>query len=184
MEKKHNKQINDITITIIGGGLSGISAAVKLVQKGFKVILIEKRPYLGGRTFSFTDNYSNDEVDNGQHLFMGCFKNYIKLLKSLSVYDKVHTQKSLKTEIFSKGKIGILKSTPYLGKFHMIPTLLKYPHLNFTDKIRTIYGMIKADFVSLNNNNTTKLDNITFESWLKKNHQNQNSITILKLQLS
>jgi len=176
MEKKYNKQINDITITIIGGGLSGISAAVKLVQKGFKVILIEKRPYLGGRTFSFTDNYSNDEVDNGQHLFMGCFKNYIQLLKSLSVHDKVYSQKSLKTEIISKGKIGILKSTPYLGKFHMIPTLLKYPHLNFTDKIRTIYGMIKADFVSLNNNNTTKLDNITFESWLKKNYQNKNTI--------
>ena len=74
MEKKYNKQNNDITVTIIGGGLSGISAAINLMNKGFKINLIEKRPYLGGRTFSFTEKVTQDQVDNGQHLFMGCFK--------------------------------------------------------------------------------------------------------------
>ena len=176
MEKKYNQQNNNITITIIGGGLSGISAAIKLVQKGFKITLIEKRPYLGGRTFSFTDNNTNDQVDNGQHLFMGCFKNYIELLKSLSVYNKVYSQKSLKTEILAKGKIGILKSVPYLGKFHMLPSLFTYPHLNFKDKLRLIYGMIKADLINLDNNNAVKLDNLTFKKWLKKNYQNENTI--------
>ena len=87
MDKEHKEQNNDISVTIIGGGLSGISAAINLIQKGFKITLIEKRPYLGGRTFSFADSNTNDQVDNGQHLFMGCFKNFIKLLKSLSVFD-------------------------------------------------------------------------------------------------
>ncbi|MBM04744.1 MAG: hypothetical protein CL766_08195 [Chloroflexi bacterium] len=176
MDKEHKEQNNDISVTIIGGGLSGISAAINLIQKGFKITLIEKRPYLGGRTFSFTDSNTNDQVDNGQHLFMGCFKNFIKLLKSLSVYDKVYTQKSLKTEILSKGKIGILKSLPYLGKFHMLPSLLRYPHVNFKDKIRIIYGMIKADLINLNDNNAIKLDKITFRKWLENNYQNENTI--------
>ena len=176
MDKEHKEQNNDISVTIIGGGLSGISAAINLIQKGFKITLIEKRPYLGGRTFSFADSNTNDQVDNGQHLFMGCFKNFIKLLKSLSVYDKVYTQKSLKTEILSKGKIGILKSLPYLGKFHMSPSLLRYPHVNFKDKIRIIYGMIKADLINLNDNNAIKLDKITFRKWLENNYQNENTI--------
>ncbi|MBN17930.1 MAG: hypothetical protein CL758_00370 [Chloroflexi bacterium] len=176
MEKKYNKQNNDITVTIIGGGLSGISAAINLMNKGFKINLIEKRPYLGGRTFSFTEKVTQDQVDNGQHLFMGCFKNFINLLKSLSVYDKVYIQKNLRSEILSEGKIGILKSSPYLGKFHMLPSLLKYPHLNFKDKFRILYGMIKADLVNLESDNAIRLDKLTFEKWLKNNYQNKNTI--------
>lgn len=36
-------------ILIVGGGISGISAAVEIAEVGHSVILIEKMPYLGGR---------------------------------------------------------------------------------------------------------------------------------------
>jgi quinone-modifying oxidoreductase subunit QmoA len=36
-------------ILVIGGGISGITAAVEAAEVGYKVILIEKNPYLGGR---------------------------------------------------------------------------------------------------------------------------------------
>ncbi len=36
-------------ILVIGGGISGITAAVEAAEVGFDVILVEKLPYLGGR---------------------------------------------------------------------------------------------------------------------------------------
>jgi len=36
-------------IIIIGGGISGITAAVEAAETGYEVILVEKLPYLGGR---------------------------------------------------------------------------------------------------------------------------------------
>ncbi|HPA48250.1 MAG TPA: FAD-dependent oxidoreductase, partial [bacterium] len=36
-------------ILVIGGGISGITAAVEAAEVGYEVILVEKEPCLGGR---------------------------------------------------------------------------------------------------------------------------------------
>lgn len=36
-------------ILVVGGGMSGLSAALEAAEAGFKVVLVEKNPYLGGR---------------------------------------------------------------------------------------------------------------------------------------
>ncbi|MCH8930166.1 MAG: NAD(P)-binding protein, partial [Proteobacteria bacterium] len=46
------------TVLVLGGGLSGLSAACHLLDNGYRVSLIEKRPFLGGRAFSFKDEGS------------------------------------------------------------------------------------------------------------------------------
>jgi quinone-modifying oxidoreductase subunit QmoA len=37
------------TIIVVGGGISGMTAALEAAETGKQVILLEKRPYLGGR---------------------------------------------------------------------------------------------------------------------------------------
>ena len=37
------------SILVIGGGISGISVAVEAAEVGYKVHLVERNPYLGGR---------------------------------------------------------------------------------------------------------------------------------------
>ncbi|KPJ63757.1 MAG: heterodisulfide reductase subunit A [Syntrophobacter sp. DG_60] len=37
------------TVLVVGGGMSGVTAAVEVAEVGYDVLLIEKRPYLGGR---------------------------------------------------------------------------------------------------------------------------------------
>lgn len=37
------------TVLVVGGGMSGITAALETAETGYNVILIEKNPYLGGR---------------------------------------------------------------------------------------------------------------------------------------
>jgi len=41
-------------ILVIGGGISGLTAAVEAAETGYSVILVEKNPYLGGRVTQLT----------------------------------------------------------------------------------------------------------------------------------
>ncbi len=57
-------------VVIVGGGLSGLAAAVDLVAAGVPVLLLEQRPAAGGRVCSYTDTTTGDTIDNGQHLLI------------------------------------------------------------------------------------------------------------------
>ena len=37
------------TILVVGGGITGMTAAIEAAEAGFEVVLVEKSPYLGGR---------------------------------------------------------------------------------------------------------------------------------------
>ena len=68
-------------IAVVGGGVSGIRAALTLARAGHAVTLIEKNKYLGGRVFSFqTPDFG--EIDIGQHVWLKCCTAY-KLACSL-----------------------------------------------------------------------------------------------------
>ena len=41
------------TVMVVGGGVAGISAACALADAGFRVMLLERRGYLGGRAASY-----------------------------------------------------------------------------------------------------------------------------------
>ena len=66
---------------IIGGGFAGLSAAAYLTKQNIQVTLLESSPKFGGRAYSFTEQKSNDVVDNGQHILMGCYSDTINFLK-------------------------------------------------------------------------------------------------------
>lgn len=68
-----------MTVVVIGGGWSGLSAAVTLCQHGESVILLESAKQLGGRARSI--RWQNHVVDNGQHLMIGGYQTMLELLK-------------------------------------------------------------------------------------------------------
>lgn len=82
-------------VLVIGGGLAGLSAAVRCLQEGRSVFLAERRPYLGGRARSFPHPESGDEVDNGQHLMMGCYHASFRYLRAIGTDHLVHVQERL-----------------------------------------------------------------------------------------
>jgi hydroxysqualene dehydroxylase len=82
-------------IAIIGGGLAGIAAAIRLCEAGEQPILIETRKKLGGRATSFTDPRTGALLDNCQHVLMGCCTNLIDLYDRLGVLDRVQWHRTL-----------------------------------------------------------------------------------------
>jgi protoporphyrinogen oxidase len=92
------------TVTVIGGGVAGLSAAVFLNEKGFKVKLLEASPKLGGRAYSFFDKEKDLFFDNGQHILAGWYENTFEYLKIIGSYDKLNFQKSLEVNFFNTDK--------------------------------------------------------------------------------
>lgn len=44
-----NAQATNQTILVVGGGMSGVTAALEAAETGYDVVVVEKNPYLGGR---------------------------------------------------------------------------------------------------------------------------------------
>jgi hydroxysqualene dehydroxylase len=57
-------------VHIIGAGISGLSAAVRLANADFKVHLHEATQQAGGRCRSYFDAATNLTIDNGNHLLL------------------------------------------------------------------------------------------------------------------
>ncbi len=163
------------TVAVLGGGLSGLSAARRLLERGYQVTLVEKRPFLGGRAYSFHDRKLDIDVDNGQHIFMGCCTYYIDFVKALGVEDKTFIQRKLDFEVVLDGKRGTLGSTPWLGQLHLLPSFIAYPHIGKADKLRAIYGLVKMKLTNRMKHGK-QLDQETFYNWLRRNHQTDRAI--------
>jgi len=57
-------------VHIIGAGLAGLSAAVRLTQAGRRVVVHEAAPRPGGRCRSLNDPVLGREIDNGNHMIL------------------------------------------------------------------------------------------------------------------
>jgi len=58
------------TVHIIGAGLAGLSAALKLTQRGRAVVVHEATAFAGGRCRSYHDAAVGMTIDNGNHLLL------------------------------------------------------------------------------------------------------------------
>ncbi|TMJ04048.1 MAG: FAD-binding protein [Alphaproteobacteria bacterium] len=58
------------TIHVIGAGLSGLSAAIRLTERGERVIVHEAMQQAGGRARSYYDASTDLVIDNGNHLLL------------------------------------------------------------------------------------------------------------------
>jgi squalene-associated FAD-dependent desaturase len=77
-------------IAIIGGGWSGLTAAIQLIAQGKHITLFEAAPQLGGRARSLewkTDSATHT-IDNGQHIMIGAYRATLALLKQIGVDER------------------------------------------------------------------------------------------------
>ena len=101
-------------IVVVGGGLAGIAAACDLADAGLPVTLVEARPILGGKTWSFRDEQTGMPVDNGQHVFLGCCAAYLRFLQRLGIDKATRLQPRLHVPIFAAGqRPAVLEGTRF-----------------------------------------------------------------------
>jgi hydroxysqualene dehydroxylase len=123
-----------VKTAVIGGGLAGITAAIALAQAGEDVTLLEAKPRLGGATMSF--NRDGLVVDTGQHVFLRCCTAYRGLLDRLGVAAHAPIQHRFDVTVVSPDRKARMRRARVPAPLHMLPALLGYPFLNFSERSR------------------------------------------------
>jgi hydroxysqualene dehydroxylase len=77
------------TIHVIGAGLAGLSAAVRLTLAGAKIVLHEAAGQAGGRCRSYHDPALDMEIDNGNHLLLSANRAALDFLRIIGAADKL-----------------------------------------------------------------------------------------------
>jgi hydroxysqualene dehydroxylase len=71
------------TVHIIGAGISGLAAAVRLANANYKVHLHEATQQAGGRCRSYFDAATNLTIDNGNHLLLSGNRHALAYARSI-----------------------------------------------------------------------------------------------------
>ncbi|MFQ5518976.1 MAG: FAD-dependent oxidoreductase, partial [Mariprofundus sp.] len=89
-------------IAVIGAGVAGLTAAIRLAEKGKDVELFEAAPKPGGRTRSFIDPTTGQLCDNGPHLLIGAYQATNKLLEQCGAAHHIAWQATLELPMWDK----------------------------------------------------------------------------------
>lgn len=79
-----------VTFHIIGAGISGLAAAVRLSGAEHRICVYESTSQAGGRCRSFIDPILNREVDNGNHLLIGANEHSWAFIKRIGSREALH----------------------------------------------------------------------------------------------
>lgn len=128
-------------VLVIGGGVAGIAASVRLAERGARVLLLETRKKLGGRATSFTDVRTGETLDNCQHVALGCCTNYLDLCARLGVADRLRWTDELYW-VEAGGRTSVLKPGLFPAPGHFTESFLAARFLTLGEKSAIARAMI------------------------------------------
>jgi squalene-associated FAD-dependent desaturase len=157
---------------VVGGGLAGISAALRLADAGVAVTVCEARPRLGGATHSFERD--GLLVDNGQHVFLRCCVAYRELLTRLGVGHQVSLQRRLDMPVLrADGRRARLRRDALPAPLHLGAALARYRLLSPLDRLRLLPAALALRGIDVND---PALDEQDFAAWLAAHGQRKAAI--------
>jgi squalene-associated FAD-dependent desaturase len=128
-------------VIVIGGGLAGIAAAHACADAGLRTALVERRPELGGSTYSI--RRAGMWVDNGQHVYLRCCTSYRALLRRMAADRSMRLQRRLELSLVSPGgRVHRLRRTSWPAPLHLAPLLLGVPGLAPAERLRAGAAML------------------------------------------
>ncbi|MGD9896464.1 MAG: hydroxysqualene dehydroxylase HpnE [Candidatus Methylacidiphilaceae bacterium] len=157
-------------VVVLGAGLAGMAAAVEATLSGDRVTLLEARAQAGGRAGSFPEARSGERLDTGQHLLMGCYRETLRLLRSLGAEGKLLWIDPLRIPFRGRAAESILEAWPLPSPWHLLGAFLEYREISWKDRraaIRLIGSLILG---------REPLCEETAESWLRRRKQPQGII--------
>lgn len=156
---------------IIGGGWSGLAAAVRLAEAGQNPILFEAAKQLGGR--ARTVKWQNIEIDNGQHLMIGAYRHMLDLLHRVGIEEN---------HVFQRMALDLQILDPYFQPLHLkAPALLPWPVAILPSLYSSLGWQDLLNFWRLVRqlNSPDKTQNLTVSQWCESTGQSSRLISQL-----
>ncbi|MFE7773626.1 hydroxysqualene dehydroxylase HpnE [Streptomyces sp. NPDC057445] len=175
----HDGMTSQQHAVVVGGGLAGVTAALRLADAGLRVTLVENRPRLGGLAFSFRRGELT--VDNGQHVYLRCCTAYRWFLERVDGARLAPLQDRLDVPVLDvadprRPRLGRLRRTALPVPLHLVSSLATYPHLSLAERAAVgraalaLKGLDPAD---------PALDGIDFATWLGRHGQSRRAVEAL-----
>ena len=159
-----------VDVVVIGGGLSGLAAAVQLVSNKYSVTLLEQSPKLGGRCYSYVDEKTGDVVDNGQHVLLGAYHDVLRYLDIIGTKQFLKYEPSLKLPFHHPEKgFADFQFSSFPKPFDIAIGMLKFKLLSFGDRRRMLD--VGQYLNKWNSGVESSLADLTVDQWLKKLNQ-------------
>jgi hydroxysqualene dehydroxylase len=119
-----------VKVAVVGGGLAGLAAALDLVAAGREVTVHEARPTLGGAVQTLPEREGDPEPppDNGQHIALGCFTEYLGFLERIGEGGSYLRTRLALPALAEDGTVAEIEPS--------LPALLRYRHLPLRERIR------------------------------------------------
>ena len=162
-------------VAVLGGGLSGIAAALDCAAAGMRVTLLEVRRRLGGAAYSF--EREGLQMDNGQHVFLRCCLAYRALLEWLGSEQLTSVQPRLRIPVLKPGaQPTSLRRGARPAPMHLAGALARYPHLSPPQRLgaaRAALALMRLD------PDDRQLDRVSFGDWLARHGQGASAVAAL-----
>src|SRR5947207_2565827 len=122
-------------VVVIGAGLAGLAAAVRLAERGFRVTILESRGRAGGRASSFSDAASGQLVDTCQHVSMGCCTNLAHFCRTVGIDHLLQPQPWLYFMTPDR-RVSRFGADRLPAPLHLARSFLRAHHLTLGEKLR------------------------------------------------
>ena len=166
-------------VIVIGGGMAGLAAASRLAHRGIDVTLLEAASHLGGRARSVAVEFNSQvvQLDNGQHIMLGAYRETLKLLASLGVQEEdAFLRVPLTLDMRAGNQTAFKLSTPaYLpAPLNQLIGFLCCKGLLWRERVEVIKFMLR-----LKKTNYQLAADEPLAVFLQNNQQSNNAITLL-----
>jgi len=163
---------------VIGGGLAGLSAGAALAEAGYRIKILEKRPFLGGRATSYVLP-NGEHVDNCQHITLGCCTNLADFYRRAGASEKLRFFDRYYF-CFPGMRRGNLHSSFLPAPLHLAPSFLMFPLLDWADKRaigRLLMLIARAAGRPSDLDSTVNAVRPSFLDWLRKHGQTEAALS-------
>jgi len=155
-------------VIVVGAGAAGLAAASALAATGAKVMVLERKPYVGGRAYSY-EHPALQEIVDCQHVLLGCCTNLVHLLETSGASDLVRWYDEL-TFLETNGNVSRIVPGGMPAPMHASLSFLKASMLSIADKAGIARGLL--EFVS----GYPQEDSESAAVWLKRTGQTERAI--------
>ena len=133
------------SVVVVGAGVAGLNAAASLAQAGTPVTLLERRPWVGGRAYSYP-HPALEEVVDGQHVVVGCCTNLIDFCNTAGLADKIRwydRQTWLEPATATRPvRASTIEIIPLPAPMQYAGSFLRAPMLSLADKLAVARALL------------------------------------------